>query len=156
MSEKQIIEIKGVKLEVDLRSARRIEELRCGDRVKILVKSYGNSFAVYAGVITGFDLFPSLPTITVAYIDQGYAGGLKFVSFNSESKDIELVADEDARTLELDKGAVLEQMDRAILTKESEAETLRRQRAFFLARFGAYFSETAKQPAVAGRGAAPE
>jgi hypothetical protein len=40
MTEKTIIEVSGVKLEVDLRQARRIEEIRIGDRVKVLTKDY--------------------------------------------------------------------------------------------------------------------
>jgi len=34
---KQIIEINGVKLEVDLSTAKRIDEFRVGDTVKVLI-----------------------------------------------------------------------------------------------------------------------
>ena len=61
-----VIEINGVKLEVDLRSARRIDTLRVGDRVKLLEKtSYGGPI-VHHGVVAGFDPFPSQPTIIVS------------------------------------------------------------------------------------------
>lgn len=138
---KTIIEINGVKLEVDLRTARRIDELRVGSRVKVLIKQYGDSFTVYAGCIVGFDAFETLPTIRVAYIDPGYLGGLKFASYNAHSKDIEMVADTDNASLELDKGAVLDMIDRQIDSKAAEVDTLRKSRDYFLNRFGAYFAD---------------
>lgn len=139
-NEKTIVEINGVKIEIDLRTARKVEEMQVGSRVKVLVKeSYGEGCAVHAGTIVGFDAFPDLPTIQIAYIDRGYAGGLKFISFNASTKLIQIIADDDNASLEIDKGNVLETMDRAIDTKEAEVSQLRRTREFFLARFGAYF-----------------
>ena len=44
MSEKRIIEINGVKLEVDLSQARVVENYRIGDNVKILQNEYGSSW----------------------------------------------------------------------------------------------------------------
>lgn len=40
MDQKRIIEVNGVKLEVDLRNARRVDEFRVGSPVKVLVKNY--------------------------------------------------------------------------------------------------------------------
>ena len=149
MSEKQttIIEVNGVKLEVDLRTAKRIDQLSIGSRVKCLVKGYGNDFATYPGVIVGFDPFPSMPTMNVAYLDTSYGGGLKFKAFNSETKDFEVVADLDNNRLEIDREDVLRRMDREIEAKRIELEKLEAQRSYFLTHFGRYFEEL--QPATA-------
>lgn len=138
-----IIEINGIKLEVDLRTAKRIDELSIGSRVKCLVKSsYGGSdFATYPGVIVGFDPFPSKPTISVAYLDTSYGGGLKFKAFNSDTKDFEVIADIDNNALEIDKADVLRKMDREIDTKALELQKLQEQRAYFLSHFGRYFAD---------------
>ena len=73
--EKTIIEVGGVKLEVDMRYARRVDTLRVGDRVKCLVKKYGNTHETYPGVVVGFEPFPSLPSIVVAYLDTSSYNG---------------------------------------------------------------------------------
>jgi len=150
-TEKQttIIEVNGVKLEVDLRTAKRIDQLAIGSRVKCLVKSgySGGDFSTYPGVIVGFDPFPSKPTINVAYLDTSYGGGLKFKSFNSETKDFEVIADIDNNALEIDKGDVLRKMDREIDSKALELQKLQEQRAYFLAHFGRYFSDMVPAPA---------
>ena len=51
MENKRIIEINGIKLEVDLTTAKRIDEFKVGDNVKVLRKSYNDTFEVLAGVI---------------------------------------------------------------------------------------------------------
>ena len=38
MEEKRIVEIDGVKIEVDLRTAKRVDSYKVGDNVKILEK----------------------------------------------------------------------------------------------------------------------
>lgn len=136
-----IIEVNGIRLEVDLRTAKRVDTLRIGDRVKCLVKGYGNSMSTHAGVVVGFEPFPSLPTIVVAYLDTGYASGgmLKFHSFNTETKDFEVVADIDNNALEVDKTHILAQFGRDVAQKRQELETLEQKKAFFLAHFGRYF-----------------
>jgi hypothetical protein len=137
-----IIEVNGVKLEVDLRSAKRIDQLSIGSRVKCLVKGYGASdFATYPGVIVGFDPFPSKPTMNVAYLDTSYGGGLKFKAFNSDTKDFEVVADIDNNRLEIDRDDVLRRMDREIDAKRIELEKLESARAYFLTHFGRCFDE---------------
>lgn len=140
-TEKQttIIEINGIKMEVDLRHAVRIDHLKVGDRVKCLVKGY-SAFETYAGIIVGFEPFKALPSIVVAYLDTGYASGtLKFKTFNAETKDFEIVSDLDNNALEVDKTHILATFDREIATKVREREDIEAKRAFFLAHFGRYF-----------------
>jgi hypothetical protein len=141
-----IIEINGVKLEVDLRSAKRIDELKIGSRVKCLEKPSYGEMKTRPGVIVGFEPFPSLPTVVVAYLDIGYGSvGLKFKSFNTETKDFEVVADIDNNALEIDRDEALAHFEREAEKKRLELREIEQKRAFFLAHFGRYFAET--QPA---------
>lgn len=142
-----IIEINGVKLEVDLRSARRIDNLQVGSRVKCLVKSY-SEHKVHPGVIVGFEPFEKLPSIIVAYLDVDYSGvGIKFKSYNAKCDDFEIVADLDNNALEVNKADMINKMDREIEKKRMELEEVESRKAFFLRNFGVYFSET--EPSLA-------
>lgn len=146
---KTIIEVNGVKLEVDLRHAKRVDELRVGDRVKVLKKGYSD-YAVYAGTVIGFEPFKQLPTIIVAYVRTGYADfGVEFVHFNAQSKDVEIVKAVDDDSIDIEKAHVIAQLDSAIMKKMEEAEELRRKKAYFLDHFHAYWEpvETAEKAA---------
>lgn len=143
-----IIEVNGVKLEVDLRHAKRIDQLKIGDRVKCLKKQY-SSMKTMPGVVVGFEPFPSLPTIVVAYLDTSYSGGnLCFESFNAETKDFEIIADIDNNALEVDRDNVLQQFDRDIAKHRTEIETIVAKKAFFMAHFGRYFTATEEPVSV--------
>lgn len=144
---KTIIEVNGIKLEVDLRSARRIDTLAIGSRVKCLRKGYGGDMTTFPGVVVGFEPFPTLPTIVVAYLDTGYGSkGMVFKSFNAETKDFEVVADLDNNALEVDRANVLANFDREIDKKQREIDEMKAHRDFFLAKFGSYFK--APEPVV--------
>lgn len=87
--EKRIIEINGIKMEIDLRTAtsRTVDTFCIGDKVKILLKEYGDSFRSYAGAIVGFDAFQQRPTIIVAYLAGGYsAAEIKFAYINADKQ----------------------------------------------------------------------
>jgi len=141
--QRTIIEVNGVKLEVDLRSAKRVDELKIGSRVKCLEKGYGG-MKTMPGVIVGFEPFPSLPTIVVAYLDIGYgAPGLKFKTFNAETKDFEVVADIDHNALEIDRSEVLAWFDREAGKKRTELREIEEKRAFFEVQFGRFFADAA-------------
>lgn len=143
MSEsKTIIEINGVKLEVDLRHAKRIDTLQVGSPVKVLIKQY-EGYKVHAGVVVGFEPFEKLPTIIVAYLDVGYSGAeLKLLHYNSSVKEAEIVHSIDGDLVDIDRASIIEKMDREIAKKELEMEDLRSRKAFFLANFGKYFPTT--------------
>ncbi|MHC4294732.1 MAG: hypothetical protein ACYSTL_04025, partial [Planctomycetota bacterium] len=51
----RVVEINGVKLEVDLRHAKVIDQFRVGDRVKVLKKKYEKVYESHPGAIIGFD-----------------------------------------------------------------------------------------------------
>jgi hypothetical protein len=136
MSETTVIEINGVKLEVDLRHAKRVDQFRIGDRVKVLKKEYSDTFASYPGVIVGFDDFKNLPTIVVCYLKTGYNAEVRFGYMNREAKDIEICHTSQAD--DLSKSFIVETLDREILKKRAELEELEAKKAFFLANYEAY------------------
>jgi hypothetical protein len=139
--DKTIIEVNGVKLEVDLRTATRIDTLRVGDRVKVLTKEpYGSSHKVFPGVVVGFEPFEALPTIIVAYMDLTYNEvTLKFVYLNTETKDTEVIKAIDNDQLDVDRVALCSMFDRQIAVKQREAEDLEKKKAFFLEQFRKYW-----------------
>lgn len=142
---KTVIEINGVKMEIDLRHAKRIDHLRVGDRVKILRKEAGYSnFEVHHGMIIGFDEFKERPTIVCAYMDTGYNGGLKFLYYNSETKDCEVIASNDPDMLGIKKDHIIRTMDREIEKKNQELQEIEAKKAFFLAHFQAYWAPMEK------------
>lgn len=137
---KRIVEINGVKMEVDLRHAKVIhQDLKVGTKVKLLKKEYGDNMKVFPGVVVGFEDFQSLPTIVVAYLDVDYSGAaLKFFYFNAKAESSELIPAVEDYTM-FEKDGVVEALDRGIEAKKVELEELNRKKAYFLKHFNAYF-----------------
>lgn len=137
--EKKIVEIQGVKFEVDLRHARVVENFRIGDRIKVLKKEYGETHNVYPGVIVGFENFKMLPTIVIAYLKTSYGeASLEFDYFNAESKDMDLVVTDDGY-LPIEKADIIERFDREIQKKEEALADIKRRKTYFLEHFQRYF-----------------
>lgn len=148
MSDKTIIEVNGIKLEVDLRTAKRVDTLRVGDRVKVMVKQY-DGYKVFPGVVCGFEPFESLPTIIVAYLESDWSEAkLKFAYLNSQTKETEVIKAIDNDHLDLDKANVLSMLDRAIEKKREELQEIERRKEFFISNFAAYW-QPVEQPASA-------
>lgn len=149
MNHIQTIEINGVKMQVDLRTAVRIEELKVGSRVKVLTKDYGGH-KVNHGVIIGFEPFRELPTIIIAYMSIEYSGTeVKFLYYNSASKDVDVVASVDNDEIALDKEVILQRLDSEIAKKEREAQDLRERRQYFLDKFATYWAAVDRADAIA-------
>ena len=141
-TERTIVEVNGVKMEVDLRHARIVHEnIKVGSKVKLLAKSDYSGPTVYAGVVVGFEPFESLPTIIVAYVKDGYNdSGLAFAHINAKSSDkYDLVPSLDDE-LPIKKADVLAQFDRKIDKARAELETVEAQRDYFLRHFNRYFA----------------
>lgn len=137
--EKRIIEINGVKLEVDLREAKTVESYKVGDQIKVLIKSYSDTFNSYFGTIVGFDNFESRPTIIIAYLEVNYDGAeLKIIYFNKDSKDVE-VCPADNGDFSFTKSSVVDSFQKQIAKKEMEKLELEQKLEYFLTRFGKYF-----------------
>lgn len=145
MSETRIIEVNGVKLEIDMRHAavQSIDTFKVGDSVKVLTKTY-SGYESHAGVIAGFDAFKNLPTVIIAYLDVNYAKAeLKFAYFNSATEDVEVCA-ASPMDVPFERDSVLALMDRAVVTKETELAEASRNKSMFLSMFNRYFAEYAK------------
>jgi len=136
--EKQIVEINGVKFEVDMSSAKIISEYRIGAKVNVLIKEYAEK-VVCPGIIVGFDNFKDLPTITVAYLKISYnEASIKFVYFNSDSKEVDIAPCRESDLI-FNKSDVIVKMDREIAAKEKEVEDLIRKKNYFLDNFTKHF-----------------
>ena len=135
----QTIEINGIKLEVDMRTARKIEHYKIGDRVKVLVKEY-QAYKPHPGVIVAFDLFENLPTITVAYVNTTYSKAeILFAYINSNDTDTEIAPYND--DILVDKAQVTDLIDREINKNLEEIEDLKRKKAYFNKTFALYFAD---------------
>lgn len=138
-SNKRIIEINGIKLEVDMTTARRIDEFKVGDNVKVLKSGYNSSFDVLAGVIVEFVNFKELPTMIIAVFSQDYSGTkIDFINFNSETQGVE-ISPCCEHELKLEKCRVIDKMQAEINKKQHEIEDLINRRDYFEKYFSKYF-----------------
>lgn len=134
---KRIIEINGIKLEVDLRSARRIDEFRVGDNVKVLDSRSGKNL-VRSGVITDFANFKELPTLIVAmYCPPDYWSkpSVEFLYYNSQTEDVEIVG-VSAEEVIVSRETVVQKFDDEIAKKRDELNDLIIKRDTFVKYFG--------------------
>ena len=136
---RQVVEIAGVKLDLDMRTSTRVETLRVGDRVKVLEKSYSD-WKAHPGVVVGFEPFKSLPTIIVAVARVTYTSvEIGFVYLNAKSENVEIVKSIDDDDTALAKDKVEAYFIDQIAKKNAEIEELERRREFFLREFRAYW-----------------
>ena len=135
--EKRVIEINGVKLEVDLRNERRIDAFRVGDNVKVLDTMSGKN-EVRSGVITDFANFKDLPTIIVAVYKAGDCWTkptIEFIYFNSDTEGIEIVG-VSAEEIIVSKDTIVQRFDDEIIKKRDELHDLIGKRDTFVKYFG--------------------
>lgn len=147
--EKRIVEINGVKLELDYRNAKlsEVSSYKVGDVVKLLKKEYDDSYKVHTGIIVGFEPFQNLPTIIVAYLKSSFSSSeIEFEYINSQTKgDVELSPAQNDKALLLDKEKIVKRMDRDVATKREEIEELEWRKQYFLENFGAAFEPKADE-----------
>ena len=137
MEEKRIIEVNGIKLEVDLRSARRIDEFKVGDTVKVL-DTRNDRNEMRTGVITDFANFKELPTIMVAiYKNASYwdAPTIEFIPYNANTEGIEIVA-VSAEECIVSRDTIVQKFDDQIMKKRDELNDLVIKRDTFVKYFG--------------------
>ena len=135
------IEVNGVKLEVDLRNAKRIDTFKVGTKVKVLKKEY-SGHKVMHGVVIGFEPFKSLPTIIVAVAKVEYQlAKIEFIYFNADSKDVELVVANNDDSASIDKNNFIAEVDRSIRKKQEEIKELNQRKQYFLDKFECYWNE---------------
>ena len=137
MEEKRIVEIDGVKIEVDLRTAKRVDSYKVGDNVKILEKE-SSDYKVKPGIIVDFAEFNELPTIVIAVFEEGSyytRPSIKFINYNAKtSEKIEMVpASEDE--IKVSRDSVVEMFEREISKKKNELLDLQNQLDYFMEKF---------------------
>ena len=141
---KRVIEINGVKLEVDLRDAKIIDNYKVGDTVKILKEKYTDDFKSYLGVIVGFDDFEKHPTIIVCYLDVDYSGAdIKFAHINSKSKDVE-ICQINEWDVSFTKQDVLDRLNIELEKEKEKVRDLESKKIYFIKMFGKYFENNLK------------
>ena len=142
MEEKKIIEINGVKLEVDLRSARRIDEFKVGDTVKVL-DNRNDKNEMKTGVITDFANFKDLPTIMVAIYKAGSyweKPSIEFIPYNADTEGIEIVG-VSAEEVIVSRDTIVQKFDDEIIKKRDELNDLIIKRDTFVKYFGKHNEE---------------
>lgn len=133
---KRIIEVNGVKLEVDLTSAKRIDEFRVGDTVKVL-DNRNDKNEVRTGVITDFANFKDLPTIIVAIYKAGDYWSkptIEFFPYNSNTEGIEIVG-VSAEEIIVSRETIVQKFDDEIAKKRDELNDLIIKRDTFIKYF---------------------
>jgi hypothetical protein len=129
------IEINGIKMEIDERYCKVIEQYKIGDPVKVLVKEY-EDYKSYPGVISGFNNFPDRPTIVVAYLKTGYMeADVKFVEIHKTSSGVQLCPASDD-ILKFNKEKATDAFDRLIAAKQLELDEVKRKKSYFIEMFG--------------------
>ncbi|MBF2373596.1 hypothetical protein IA854_05470 [Listeria seeligeri] len=140
MEEKRMVEINGIKMEIDMRTAVRVDEFKVGDNIKVLDKNYSNQ-KIHDGVIVEFLNFKDLPTIQIAYFERDWSGSeIKFLNINSESDSYEILP-ASAHEFELEKSAVVEKMKLEIESKKEEAARQQSKLDWFEKFYGKYFAK---------------
>lgn len=139
----QIVEINGVKFEVDARTAtlRQLDHIKIGSRVKVLIPGYNDAFEVHHGSVVGFEPFADNATVIIAYLKTAYnsPAEIKFLYFTGKSKEKIIVSDENDKE-SLEASNIVAMMDKEIAKKETEIQDLKDRKAYFLKNFQAYWS----------------
>lgn len=134
MENKKVIEINGVKMEVDLRKAKTVNGYKVGDSIKVLIKDY-SGYNVHHGTIIGFTEFENLPTIEILYVKDNYSSAeVSFLAFNEKTTDTEIAPCHEYE-LNFSAGELLGKIDRQIIQKEEEIRNLKSRREAFLRYF---------------------
>ena len=135
---KRVVEINGIKLEVDMRYAKRIDEFKVGDTVKVLDNRY-DKHELRTGVITDFANFKELPTLMVAiYKAATYwseSPSIEFIPYNAETKDIEIVG-VSAEEIIVSKETIVDKFNDDIAKQRDRLNDLIVKRDTFIKYFG--------------------
>jgi hypothetical protein len=130
---KRIVEIHGIKMEVDMRYAKRIDTYRIGDPVKCMIKDY-QGYKARPGVIVGFCDFQKMPAVEIIYLE---GTDLRILTF-TEKSDIEIAPFNDYEMV-FSREDVMSKIDRQISKCEEEVRLLKTKRVAFDKYFGKAF-----------------
>lgn len=138
---KRIIEINGIKMEVDLRNAKRIDTFKVGDPVKVLDMNY-SSPTIKAGVIVGFAEFEKHAAIEVMVLSDSYSGvDFNFITIKSgDDCKYEIVHYNNYEKI-FTQSNVIDKFQREIEKKKIEIEELERKKKYFIDDFQKAFEQ---------------
>jgi hypothetical protein len=138
---KRIVEIDGVKLEVDLRTAKVIDHYKVGDPVQVLHAGNDyNSACIKPGVIVGFCEFESHPAIEIMELDVGYSGAnFQTVTIISGAKNNVQIAPYNKYEGLISQADTVTRFDRLIQQKELELSDLKLKKKYFIDDFAKAF-----------------
>lgn len=135
----KIIEVNGIKMEVDLREAKVINKFKVGDPVKLIKNDSGN-VKIMAAAISGFVMTDKLSAIEVVWLEEDYWSGIKFMTavITSKTTEYELVAYSEHDRI-LNKQSVLNCFNKKQDELEAKLDELRAKRQYFEDNFGKLF-----------------
>ena len=144
---KRIVEIDGVKIEVDLRNAKVIDTYHVGDPVMVLHNAdQYNEALICTGVIVSFNEFNGIPAIQVMELNmRSYSDdvGFKIVSIVHGDKPKRGISIAPYNRYEglISKSNVVTKLNRKIAQKELELEELNSQMKYFVDEFSKSFEQ---------------
>ena len=138
---KREIEINGIKFEVDMQTAKRIDTFKIGDNVKVLDKRYTNH-SILDGVITAFVNFKELPTIEIAVFRSDWTETtIDFIHINENTANYEITPSSFYES-KIEKNKVVESLNREIETIESKLRDLENKKSWFVKYYEKYFENS--------------
>jgi len=138
---KRIVEINGVKLEVDLRTAKVVDTFKIGDPVRVFHPkgSYGSA-EIHVGVIIGFCEFEKTPAIEILELSDEYSGVTFKTVCIGDGINTELqIAPYDRYEGLISQADTVTKFDRAIQKKELELADLKLKKQYFINDFAKAF-----------------
>jgi hypothetical protein len=139
---KRIVEIDGVKLEIDLRTAKVIDHYRIGDPVRVLHPGTGYGTGIKAGVIVGFCEFEKNPAIEILELDAEYSGAnFKLVTIVSGQDNPVQIAPYNRYSGLFSQTDIVTRFDREIQKKELELADLKLKKEYFISDFMKAFQQ---------------
>ena len=140
---KRIVEINGVKLEVDLRTAKVIDFYKVGDPVRVFhPKSQYSPAEVRPGVIVGFCEFSENPAIEVMEFHCDYSSiTFKIVTIAEGMNDDLQIAPYSKYEGLISQADVVTKFDRLIQQKELELSDLHLKKKYFIDDFAKAFQQ---------------
>jgi hypothetical protein len=140
---KRIVEINGVKVEVDLRTAKVIDFFKVGDPVRVFhpKNDYSNA-EIHPGVIVGFCRFSENPAIEIMELKSDYYG-ISFeivVIAEGINNNLQIAAYDKYEGL-ISQADVVTKFDRLIQQKELELSDLKLKKKYFIDDFAKAFEQ---------------
>jgi hypothetical protein len=138
---KRIVEIEGIKVEVDMRTAKVIDHYKIGDPVRVLHTATDyNGDSINAGVIVGFCEFAENPAIEVLELIMDYSGSnFRTVLIISGQKNQVQIAPYDKYEGLISQADVITRFDREIQKKELELADMKLKKKYFIDEFSKAF-----------------